>query len=113
MAGPRRDDVDVVYDAEATRFVARSDGEPSGAFLDVVDRDDHWALIHTEVPDALGGRGIGSALVRAALERARAEGIVVNPRCSFVAAWLRRHPDQQDLVHPRFRARLERAGGEA
>lgn len=112
MAGPARDDVDVVYDAEATRFVARSDGEPTGAFLEVDERDDHWALVHTEVPDALGGRGIGSALVRAALGRARDEGVLVNPRCSFVAAWLRRHPDQHDLVPARFRARLERGRGE-
>jgi predicted GNAT family acetyltransferase len=113
VAAPTRDDVDIVYDAAATRFVARLDGQPSGAFLDVDERDDLWTLIHTEVPEALAGRGIGSALVRAALERARDEDVRVNPRCSFVAAWLRRHPDQQDLVHPRFRERLQRAGGEA
>ena len=111
MARPTRGPVDVVYDAEATRFVAVLDGASSDAFLDVDERDDHWALIHTEVPDALGGRGIGSALVRAALEHARAEGVRVNPRCSFVAGWLRRHPDHQDLVHPRFRSRLERGAG--
>lgn len=110
MAGPTRDDVDIGYDAEATRFVAHLDGQPSGAFLDVDERDDHWALTHTGVPDALAGRGIGSALVRAALERAREDGVQVNPHCSFVAAWLRRHPDQQDLVHPRYRERLERGG---
>ena len=113
MAAPTRDDVNVVYDPEATRFVALVDGDPSGAFLDVDERDDHWALIHTEVPSALGGRGIGSALVRAALERARDEGVRVNPHCGFVAAWLRRHPDHHDLVHPCFRGRLERGGGVA
>lgn len=112
MAGSTRD-VDVVYDREASRFVALLGGEASGAFLDVERRDDHWALIRTVVPDELGGRGIGSSLVRAALERARDEGVRVNPHCSFVAAWLRRHPDRQDLVHPRFRERLERAEDEA
>ena len=56
------------------------------------------ALIHTEVPDALSGQGIGSRLVRGALDRIRAEGLRVIPSCSFVAAYIARHPDDQDLL---------------
>ena len=56
------------------------------------------ALIHTEVPDALSGQGIGSRLVRGALDRVRAEGIRVIPSCSFVAAYIARHPEDQDLL---------------
>lgn len=48
---------------------------------------------HTEVPDALQGRGIGTRLVRGALEQARADGLRVIPRCPFVLAVLRRFPD--------------------
>ena len=53
---------------------------------------------HTEVPAALQGRGIGSRLVRGALEAARAEDLKVVPRCSFVSAYLARHPEFNDLV---------------
>ncbi|MFC0385475.1 GNAT family N-acetyltransferase [Muricoccus vinaceus] len=55
-------------------------------------------LVHTEVPDALEGQGIGSRLVRGALDMIRAEGLRVVPRCSFVAAYMNRHPETQDLL---------------
>ena len=42
-------------------------------------------LMHTEVPPALGGHGIGSALVRGVLDIARARGLKVVPKCPFVA----------------------------
>jgi predicted GNAT family acetyltransferase len=53
---------------------------------------------HTEVPAALWGQGIGSRLVRGALEAARAQGLKVVPRCSFVSAYLGKHPEFSDLV---------------
>ena len=55
---------------------------------------------HTEVPAALQGQGIGSRLVRGALEAARAEGSRIVSRCSFVSAYLKRHPEFNDLVQP-------------
>lgn len=53
---------------------------------------------HTEVPYALRERGIGSQLVKGALDAARAQGLKVMPRCSFVNAFLARHPEYQDLL---------------
>lgn len=53
---------------------------------------------HTEVPAALWGRGIGSQLIRGALQAARAEHLKVVPRCSFVSAYLRKHPEFNDLA---------------
>ena len=53
---------------------------------------------HTEVPAALRGKGIASRLMRVALETARAQGLKVVPRCSFVAAFMRRHPEFKDLL---------------
>ena len=55
-------------------------------------------LVHTEVPEALGGRGIGSRLVRAVLEDVRARGLKVVPRCPFVTAWMGKHPEFNDLL---------------
>ena len=55
-------------------------------------------LIHTEVPEAMEGQGIGSSLVKYGLEYARSNNLKVIPRCSFVQAYLRRHPEYNELV---------------
>ena len=55
-------------------------------------------LVHTEVPQELGGRGVGSTLVRGALEAIRAQGLKVSAKCPFVAAYLGKHPEFNDLV---------------
>jgi len=59
---------------------------------------DTMMFTHTETPRHLQGRGIASRLVRGALENARARGLRVRPLCSFVADYIRRHPEFQDLV---------------
>jgi predicted GNAT family acetyltransferase len=53
---------------------------------------------HTEVPYALQGQGIASRLIRGALEAARAEGLKVVPRCSFVSNYIARHQEFGDLL---------------
>jgi uncharacterized protein len=55
-------------------------------------------LVHTEVPQALAGKGIGSALVRGVLDLVRARGLKVIVKCPFVAAYLQRHPEYNDLL---------------
>ena len=55
-------------------------------------------LVHTEVPEALGGRGVGSTLVRGALETIRRTGLKVVAKCPFVAAWMGKHPEFNDLI---------------
>ncbi len=56
------------------------------------------ALLHTEVPEALSGQGVGSKLVRGTPYALRAEGTKVVPRCEFVAAYVARHPEYRDLL---------------
>jgi uncharacterized protein len=55
-------------------------------------------MVHTEVPPAFTGRGIAAQLVRAALEHARRSGFKVQPACSYVRAYIRRHPETQSLL---------------
>lgn len=55
---------------------------------------------HTEVPEALEGQGVGSELVKAALDDVKAQGKKVIPMCPFVAAYIGRHREYLDLVDP-------------
>ena len=56
------------------------------------------AIFHTEVPLPLRGRDIGVRLVRGVLEDLRRQGIKVVPQCSFVRAFMMRHPEFNDLL---------------
>ena len=53
---------------------------------------------HTEVPKALEGQGIGSRLIRHALEDVRQRGLKVIPLCPFVRHYIDKHPETQDLL---------------
>ena len=61
---------------------------------------------HTKVPDAFEGRGIGSALVRFALNAARERGLLVVPICPFFTAYMKKHDEVQDLLDPAYRNKL-------
>jgi predicted GNAT family acetyltransferase len=81
---------------ERSRFAADVDGRT--AFVEYRLRGDQIYLSHTEVPPALEGRGIGSALAKYALGYARENGLQVVPSCNFIAAYIRSHPEYSDLV---------------
>ena len=66
-------------------------------------RNGRMVLIHTEVDEALEGRGLGSRLVATALEDARREGLEVVPLCPFVASFIDRHPEYQDVLAADYR----------
>jgi predicted GNAT family acetyltransferase len=78
------------------RYEMTIDG--SVAFIEYRKEADHVVLVHTEVPEALSGRGIGSAIARAVLDDARAHGRRVVPECEFVAGYIKRHPEYAELV---------------
>jgi len=81
---------------ERQQFQVMIDGEL--ASLEYRLYEGKIVLMHTEVPELLGGRGIGSALAEYALNYARANGLPVKVYCPFVAAYIKRHPEQQDIV---------------
>jgi predicted GNAT family acetyltransferase len=55
-------------------------------------------ILHTDVPEALRGGGVGGRLVQAALDHARTHGLRVEPRCPYAAAWIGRHPEYASLL---------------
>lgn len=95
-----------VADVEAEqRYEARLDGQLAG-FAEYRRRDGRTVFTHTEVDDEFEGRGIGGALARGALDDVRARGELAVPVCPFIAAWIERHPDYQDLVDQALYAKL-------
>ena len=74
----------------AARFEYAADGQ--FALLAYRLRGNRLVLIHTETPAGPEGRGIGGALVRAAVDRAQQDGLTVVPLCPFAQGWLERIP---------------------
>ena len=92
---------DIVVEREETetkgRYVIRLDGAEAemtysraGEKMIIID--------HTEVPDALRGRGLGLILVRRGVEDARAEGRKIIPLCPYAKATIEKHPEFQDVL---------------
>jgi uncharacterized protein len=94
MAGEAN--VPVENNRSAAQFETKVDG--LHGLLTYSESDGKLYLLHTEVAPALEGRGIGSALVRAAAEYAREQKLAVVPFCSFARSWLDRHQEFADLV---------------
>jgi predicted GNAT family acetyltransferase len=81
--------------AQLHRFEMEVDGHV--AFIRYRREAGRIVLIHTEVPAELGARGIGKKLVQGTLDLIRTRGEKIEPVCPFVAAWLKRHPEYDDL----------------
>jgi uncharacterized protein len=80
----------VTDNRDESRLEIHEDGEL--AELVYRTRADRLIAVHTEVPDALGGRGLGGQLVLAAIDKAGREGKTLVPLCPFARSWLERHP---------------------
>ena len=87
----------VRHDEARHRFVIEVDGKPAG-FMQYRMRGDAYDLLHTEVEPEYEGQGLAGKLARFALDQARSSGRKVVPSCAYVAAYLERHPQDQDLV---------------
>lgn len=95
-----RDTVQVVDVPAEDRFVVRAEGT-EGELVYRVDGD-RFYLLHTEVPEVLGGRGIAGQLVRAAVRRAESDHLTVVPWCPYARKWLKEHSDEAAAVHVDF-----------
>ena len=88
---------EVVDRPEKHRYEILADGELAG-FAQYQLSPGEILFIHTEIDEAYEGKGLGSVLVRHALDDARGRGLDVLPLCPFVRAWISRHEDYLDLV---------------
>jgi len=77
------------------RFELDTDGHTAFAYYGMAPGV--ITFTHTEVPQELSGRGVGSRLVRGALDQVRAQGLKVVPKCPFVSAYMGKHPEYNDL----------------
>jgi predicted GNAT family acetyltransferase len=82
-------------------------GDGSFAIAEYRLRRGKIVFTHTKVPPAHAGQGIGSALIKFALNSARERGLKVVPICPFFAAYIKNHAEEQDLLDPAFRKLLK------
>lgn len=82
--------------ADRHRFELDADGHI--AFSNYKRADGVLTILHTEVPKALEGRGIGSALIRGVLDIARSQRLKVIAVCPFAKSYIERHPEYADLL---------------
>jgi predicted GNAT family acetyltransferase len=83
---------------DRSRYEVTVDGDLAG-FAEYKDRADAREFTHTEVFDAYEGKGVGSVLARGALDAVRAAGTQVVATCPFIARYIERHEEYQDLLH--------------
>ena len=109
MTTSHRSGVTVSRDEGRRRYEALADGTGVAGFVDYQQTRELVVLTHTEVNRSFEGRGVGSALARAALDDVRERGFRALVVCPFILSWLRRHPDHLDVL---FNAPPPAVGGE-
>lgn len=87
----------VRHDDGAHRYVLEVDGQDLG-FAEYRDDGQRQIFTHTEVDQSLSGQGMGSKLVRESLDDARRRGKRVVPVCGFVADYVKKHPEWNDII---------------
>lgn len=93
----RTSEMTVSNNAEMARYEIEVDGRPAGHAEYRLDGD-RVVFTHTEVDDSFEGQGVGSRLAAGALDDVRNSGRRAVPQCPFIAAYIDRHEQYQDLV---------------
>lgn len=93
----RTDDLTITDNPDVRRFDAHLDGELVG-FMEYIPLVGKIIATHTEVSPEHEGKGYGSQLVRGVIAHLRSDGRLMQPMCPYVTSWLRRHPEEADVV---------------
>lgn len=97
-------DPDIRDNAEAHRYELTVDGETAVVIYNLTGQN--LMITETLVPQSLEGRGIASRLANHVIADARARGLLILPVCPFFSAYLQKHPEHADVVHPTYRTLL-------
>ena len=89
--------MDVRDNPEAHRYEATIDGVLAGV-AEYEPAEGRLVFVHTEVRPEFEGQGVASRLASTALDDVRARGLRATPKCPYIAAYIRRHPEYADLV---------------
>ena len=87
---------------DLSRIDAHVDGALVGFAAYEICDDGVYSFHHTEVFEGNEGRGFGQQLAEGVMDFAREQGIKIHPTCSFLASYLRKHPEHHDLLDPEF-----------
>jgi uncharacterized protein len=86
---------DIVNNPAKHRYELAVDGHIAATYYETAGGV--ITFVHTEVPPELGGKGVGSKLIKGALDQVRAAGLRVIAQCPFVKAYIEKHPEYADL----------------
>ena len=89
---------DVRADQRFEQGFADAQGQLRTVFADYAVQGQTRVILHVEADPALRGTGAAGAFMQALAGHARAEGLKLAPRCSYAVAWLKRHPEFDDVV---------------
>lgn len=95
----------VSHDPDEARYELFVDDEPAG-LIEYRDGDGVRDMFHTEVSSSFQGRGLAAVLATAAVADVRAQGLMLVPTCPYILRYLRKHPEDLDLVPADSRERL-------
>ena len=89
--------LEIRHNEQQSQYETTVEGQLAYAAYDLEDPN-RIVFTHTVVPDELSGRGIAGEIVKHALDDARAKKLTVVPQCSYVAAYIKRHKEYEDLL---------------
>jgi predicted GNAT family acetyltransferase len=99
---PERLEVKIVDNPEHHRVEARTDTGQLAGFSQYYVRDGTYVFFHTEVVEEYNGQGIGSQIADGVIDFVRGRGMPISPECPFIRAYMKKHPETQDVLTPGF-----------